>query len=159
MSEFSMTELSKSTIEPDPIVLLRRPSIVVTAADRERLLALEAHATEQMPEIAHFLKQEIERAVIIPSDAAIASSFVRMGSAVKFIDHRRDVIQHGRLVYPEEDKASPGAISVLTPIGVALLGLGPGQSIAWSRPTGETVRISLLEVDSHDTCTPEILAR
>jgi hypothetical protein len=70
---------------------------VVTSEDREHLLALKARASEQMPAVARFLVEEIEREEI-PSSAPIASSSIRR--APKFIDHRTDRIQHGILVYP-----------------------------------------------------------
>jgi regulator of nucleoside diphosphate kinase len=123
-----------------------KPPILVTSEERERLLALKTAASEELPEVARFLSEELERADIIPAGAPMPASLVRMNSAVTFLDSRTDVIQYGRLVYPEEASSSPDAISILTSTGVALLGLGPGQSITWITSSGEMQCATLLEV-------------
>jgi regulator of nucleoside diphosphate kinase len=72
-----------------------------------------------------------------------------MGSDVKFIDHEGQRIHRARLVFPEEAH-EPRFISVLSPVGSALIGLGPGQSIRWTEPGGER-SLTVLEV-SGDAC-------
>ena len=106
--------------------LAPRPPIVVISADRERLLALLRESTLEVA-TGRFLREELERADIAPPDAALAM-VVSMGSEVKFIDHVEQRVRSGRLVYPDE-ATSRHCISVLSPIGSALIGLGPGQSI------------------------------
>jgi regulator of nucleoside diphosphate kinase len=69
---------------------------------------------------------------------------VRMGSDVKFIDHEGQRIHRARLVFPEEARG-PRFISVLSPVGSALIGLGPGQWIRWTEPDGER-SLTVLEV-------------
>lgn len=123
-----------------------RPPIVLTFEDRERLLALKDSALEEMPDVVRFLMEELERADIIATSTAVASSLVTMGSVVKFIDHEIDKIQQGRLVYPDEVSDGRGLISVLTPTGSVLLGLGPGQSMSWTDGSGETRCVTVLEV-------------
>jgi regulator of nucleoside diphosphate kinase len=54
---------------------------------------------------------------------------------------RREVL----LVYPEEERAHDGHVSVLSPLGVALLGLAEGSLVAWTLPSG---RRALLRVES-----------
>ena len=51
-----------------------------------------------------------------------------------------------KLVYPEEADKGRGWISVLTPIGTALLGLGPGQSIECNFASGKTLRLGVLDI-------------
>lgn len=123
-----------------------RPPIVLTFEDRERLLALKDSALEEKPDVVRFLMEELERADIIATSTAVASSLVTMGSVVKFIDHEIDKIQQGRLVYPDEVSDGRGLISVLTPTGSVLLGLGPGQSMSWTDGSGETRCVTVLEV-------------
>ena len=103
---------------------------------------------KKAPEVARFLLEELERADIVPPSAVIASPLVRMGSEVKFIDYATDKIEQVRLVYPEEADESRGWISVLTPIGSALLGLGPGQSIECCFAGGKTLRLGVLRHSS-----------
>jgi regulator of nucleoside diphosphate kinase len=120
-----------------------RPPIVLTGADRARLAALADAATQDNPDVARFLHEELARADIVPEGAAGA---VNMGSEVKFVDHRSPKIRRCKLAYPDETNDSH-SISVLTSIGSALLGLGPGQSIHWT-DAGIEQRLTVLEVSS-----------
>jgi regulator of nucleoside diphosphate kinase len=122
----------------------QRPSIVLTALDRERLFALlgDALTTVDM-ETACFLREEIERADIAPDDIA-PNSVVRVGCSVKFVDHADARIRRVELVFPEEAQCNH-CISVLSPIGSALIGLGPGQSIRWTEQ-GRERSLAVLEV-------------
>jgi len=57
------------------------------------------------------------------------------------------------LVYPAEADISQGRISVLTPVGTALIGLRSGGSITWETPAGEARQLTVLAVrDSHPAC-------
>ena len=112
-----------------------KPAIMLISADRGRLFALTDDAAQKAPSVARFLREELERAGIVPEDTAVAR-LVTMGSEVKFIVHNSARVQSGRLVCPGETNDNR-SISVLTPIGSALLGLGPGQSISWTE-TGKS---------------------
>ena len=120
-----------------------RPPIVLTGVDRARLAALADAATQDDPDVTRFLREELARADIVPEGAA---GSVIMGSEVKFIDHRSPRVRRCRLAYPDEANDSH-SISVLTPIGSALLGLGPGQSINCIN-AGIEQRLTVLEVSS-----------
>lgn len=50
------------------------------------------------------------------------------------------------VVYPENANIDEGRISVLTPVGVALLGLSPGATISWVTRDDETRQLEVLEV-------------
>jgi regulator of nucleoside diphosphate kinase len=50
------------------------------------------------------------------------------------------------LVYPQESDAGAGKVSVLAPVGTALLGLSVGQPIEWEFPDGSRRRLKLGEV-------------
>jgi transcription elongation GreA/GreB family factor len=79
-----------------------RPPIVLTTFDREKLFALLDGALATVDsEVAHFLREEIERADIVADDVP-PNSLVRMGSEVKFIDHADEPIRRAMLVFPEE---------------------------------------------------------
>jgi regulator of nucleoside diphosphate kinase len=122
----------------------QRPPIVLTAMDRETLSALLGDSLKTMDtEVACFLREEIERADIAPDDVA-PNSVVRLGCDVKFVDHADARIRHAQLVFPEEAKCNH-CISVLSPIGSALIGLGPGQSIRWTEQ-GRERSLAVLEV-------------
>jgi regulator of nucleoside diphosphate kinase len=106
-----------------------RPPIVLVAKDHERLHALLNSSSVQDSAVGRFLREELDRADIVTGDVA-STSLVRMGCAVKFVDHASHHIRHARLVYPEEAD-SERCVSVLSPLGSALVGLGPGQSFRW----------------------------
>ena len=121
----------------------RRPPILLTVSDRERLFALldTAPATLNM-EAACFLREEIERADIVPDNVS-SNAVVRLGSDVRFVDLSDARMQQAQLVFPGE--AQHHRISVLSPIGSALIGLGPGQSICWTEQ-GRERSLAVLEV-------------
>lgn len=120
-----------------------RPSIVLTELDRETLFRLLGESEAPNAEIACLLRQEIERAEIIPEGVA-SNSVVRIGCNVKFVEHANPHVRRARLVVPEEARGND-CISVLSPIGTALIGLGPGQSISWTEH-GRERSLAVLEV-------------
>jgi regulator of nucleoside diphosphate kinase len=122
----------------------QRPPIVLTAMDREALFALLGDSSKTMDtEAVCFLREEIERADIGPDDVA-PNSVVRLGCDVKFVDHADARIRRAQLVFPKEAQYNH-CISVLSPIGIALIGLGPGQSIRWTEQGSER-SLAVLEV-------------
>jgi len=120
-----------------------RPLILLTASDCERLSALLDPVAENDSAAARFLRDEIARAEVVRGQP-VATSLVTMGSEVKFIDHHAMRVREFRLVYPEEAD-SDHCISVLSPLGSALIGLGPGQSISWPEH-GTERRLTVLEI-------------
>jgi regulator of nucleoside diphosphate kinase len=124
-----------------------RPCIVLTAMDREILSRLLGDAPAGNAETACLLREEIDRADTIPDSAAL-NSVVRLGCDVKFVEHSNPHVRHARLVLPEEARTHR-CISVLSPIGAALVGLGPGQSIRWME-RGKERSLAVLEVRAPD---------
>jgi regulator of nucleoside diphosphate kinase len=105
--------------------------IVITDLDLQRLLPmLERHAAD-----GDALDWELHRATIVSHDA-VPADIVTMNSDVVYEDCETGARRTVRVVYPEDADASRGHISVLAPIGSALLGLKVGQMIQWVLPTG-----------------------
>lgn len=121
------------------------PKIKVTAEDHVRLTGLASAAMDRMPEVASYLADELDRAQVVRSGKP-ASGFVRMGCEVEFRDDTMGKVQAVTLVYPGEADIGQGRISVLTPVGAALLGLSAGQSIDWATRTGAVKRLTVLDV-------------
>nr|WP_183435117.1 nucleoside diphosphate kinase regulator [Methylobacterium sp. R2-1] len=121
------------------------PKIKVTAEDHARLTGLASAAIDRMPEVAAYLADELDRAQVVRAGKA-AVGFVRMGCEVEFRDDTTGKVQGVTLVYPGEADISQGRISVLTPVGAALLGLSAGQSIDWATRTGAGKRLTVLGV-------------
>lgn len=122
-----------------------KPRIKMTADDHERLSRLAASAMDRAPEVASFLSDEIDRVQIVRGGTA-EGDFARMGSRVDFRDNSTGRMQSVTLVYPGDADIEQGKVSILTPIGAALIGLSKGQSIDWATRTGEIRRLTVLEV-------------
>ena len=86
------------------------------------------------------LADELDRADVLPR-AAVRDDVVTMHACVRYLDEttgeRRDVT----LVYPDETDVANGRISVLAPVGSALLGLSEGDAIDWEFPDGRRRRL------------------
>ena len=121
----------------------RKPEIAIPEEDLERLSGLAAAAFAKMPDVAEYLEGEIERAKILPRGAC-AEHVVRMGGRAVYRDETTGAIHDITLVYPNEADIGQGRVSVLTPVGAALLGLRPGQSIHWATRSGEMRRLTIL---------------
>ncbi|MFC5421393.1 nucleoside diphosphate kinase regulator [Bosea eneae] len=123
----------------------RKPKIIVGEIDHERLTGLATTALERIPEVAEELLAEMDRAKVV-APAKLPADVVRMGSFVTFDS---DSAQHRRvqLVYPGEADIEQGRISVLTPIGAALIGLAAGQSIAWTARDGKKHVLTVTAVE------------
>jgi regulator of nucleoside diphosphate kinase len=126
----------------DMSIIENRPAIVLTRSDRDRLSDLIA-ASGAPSASTEFLRQEIERAEIVAEE--VVSSLVTIGTHVQFIDHKSHRISKGRLTFPDDVQANH-AISILSPLGSALLGLGPGQSIDWIDDAGQDHRLTVVAV-------------
>ena len=121
------------------------PRITLTAADHGKLSTLVDAAMHTMPDVAHELGAELDRAHILAEGKQRADA-VHMGCQVDFRDDTTGRVQTITLVYPHEADISKGQVSVLTPIGTALIGLPLGQSIDWTTRNGETRRLTVLQI-------------
>jgi len=130
---------------PAAVTSRSKPRIRISAEDSERLSALVRAAMAAMPDVAASLADEIDRAQVLPK-ARVPGNVVRMGSLVEFRDETTGAVRTATLVYPDEADIARGKVSVLTPIGTALLGLAVGQSITWETRTGDERRLTVLDV-------------
>jgi regulator of nucleoside diphosphate kinase len=120
------------------------PPITLSSLDAARLYRLlDREAYRHLPG-ADALRDELDRAVsVAPAD--MPPGVVTMNSTVRFIDDSNGSTFELKLVYPEASGA-PNTVSVLAPIGSALLGLSVGQSIPWQVPGGRQIQLRVLEV-------------
>ena len=126
-------------------VSTRLPPIAMTMEDRKRLELLANAGMARFPQAADFLAREIERARVVEGDCN-GQHLIRMGTALSFRDDGTGQVRDVTLVYPEDADVSAGKISVLTPIGAALIGLSPGQSIEWETPAGDSRSLTVISV-------------
>ena len=92
--------------------------------------------------VDHALAEELERAIVVPPDR-IPKNLVTMNSRLIYSDESTGTTREVELVYPDEAAPMAGRISVLAPVGCALLGLSVGQSIDWNFPNGEVHRLKV----------------
>lgn len=120
------------------------PAIFIAAADYDRLTAMAESVARREPETAAFLLSELERASI--EAPPVNNPVVTMGSHVRFRDDTSGRVLDAQLVYP--DRADPGAhrISILTPVGAALIGLSEGQAMQWRGRGGKDKSLTVLKV-------------
>lgn len=127
---------------------LLKPPLVVSASDYERLAGLGAAALEHSPEVGQALLDELDRARIVV-DGEVPANVVGMNSEVTYRDETTSRIRNVRLVYPIEADIGEGRISVVTPIGAALIGVAEGYSISWRTRPGDRRVLSVLHVSRH----------
>ena len=121
------------------------PSIVVSTRDMARLEALlDSPALSRHP-AAVALAQELERAQVLPPEE-IPEGIVTMHSRVDCEDELHNEKHSLTLVYPHEADFDKGRVSILAPVGSALLGLSVGQTIDWTAPGGRKLRLRVTAV-------------
>ncbi len=127
----------------------RRPEIHVTRWDLGNIESLlSIHAARWNWRSVEYLVRELMRATIIEEsdESTLPADLVTMGSRVEYREQGREASEIVTLAYPGEREIYDDAISVLTPIGAALLGLRAGQSICFAGPDGRPVTITILRV-------------
>lgn len=120
------------------------PDIVLGASDHRQLLVLAMAGTGHSADVADDLLYELERARVVP-DSQLPGNIVGMGSHVRYRTWD-GVEREVTLVYPARANIAEGRISVLTPVGTALLGLSTGQSISWMTRDGRRQTLTVLSV-------------
>ncbi|GGN23515.1 nucleoside diphosphate kinase regulator [Shewanella putrefaciens] len=120
------------------------PNIIISEIDLERLERL----LESLPANAFpgktALEAELDRAEIVPA-TEMPDNVVTMNSLVKFSVSSSNDTFCLRLVYPK-DANGEGTISILAPVGSALLGLSQGDDIEWPGPGGTMVKVRIEEI-------------
>jgi len=123
-----------------------RSDIVLTATDERRLAQLlQAKANELERGTLELLEAELQRATIVDS-SQIPDDVVTMNSVVSFEDLETGQPSEVTLVYPSASSGTGGKVSILAPIGSALLGLSVGESIVWPVPGGRSRRLRVTAV-------------
>ena len=101
------------------------------------------------------LEAELARATIVePKD--MPSSVVTMNSTVNFIVESSKEEFTLTLVYPKNSDSSGDKISILSPVGSALLGLNQGDEIEWPKPSGGLIKVKIKEVTYQPERTGEL---
>ena len=122
-----------------------RTPITLSRLDVERIeTLLEAPALRDSP-VARKLREEFDRAEIF-EPAKMPHDVVSMNSSADCVDESSNKHHTLTLVYPKDADADAGKISVLAPVGSALLGLRVGQGIDWPGNDGRTLKLKVTAI-------------
>jgi regulator of nucleoside diphosphate kinase len=122
----------------------KRPAVHLTEADYETLFTLVDAASPQAPGVA-LLAAELDRATVVRA-ANGARSFVRLNSRVTYEDVTTGQVRDLQVGLPKDASIDDNRISVLTPVGAALIGLRPGDTFEWTDAGGRTRTLKVLSV-------------
>lgn len=124
---------------------MSRPAIIINELDAVRIdQLLEKPEYARLP-VAQALNEELDRAQILPPQE-LPHDVVSMQSDISFRDLTSGEIRRRKLVFPSQMTDSATQLSVLAPIGAALLGLQTGSKIRWTLPGGTETHIEVLEI-------------
>jgi regulator of nucleoside diphosphate kinase len=122
-----------------------QPAITISSLDLKRLDQLLDSLPPNSCAEADLLRAELERARVLDPQQ-MPPDVVTMNSRVRFRVEPSQNEYELTLVYPKDLDGSTGRISILAPVGSALLGLCVGQQIEWPALRGTTVRVRIVEV-------------
>ena len=121
------------------------PNITISTLDFARL----NHLINAFPTISQCeledLWLELDRAMVVAPEY-IPTTVATMNSTIRFIIEPMGKMFELTLSYPEDVQGKPDRISVLAPVGSALLGLAVGQQIEWPLPEGKNMQLRVLDV-------------
>lgn len=113
--------------------------IMITSNDRRRLENLFtsdlAEAIGSKPYLAN-LQSEVERSVVVESDK-VPDNVITMNSTVRFRDVDTGEVETYTLVFPNQANIAAKKLSILAPIGTAILGYRIGDIVQWQVPNGK----------------------
>ena len=129
----------------DKNTMQKDPPVIIDAAYYDRLNSMANSFLRRSPDAAERLLEEISRADILQSEE-IPPHVVNLGSQVTYRDETTGSTRTIYLVWPFEADIEQNKISVLTPVGAALIGLAEGASIGWETNSGEARQLTVLKV-------------
>lgn len=118
------------------------PSLVISQEDYQKISTILSVVET---DIADQLEEELGRAELVPSEE-LPQDIVSMNSKVTFVDLNTDKEQSVILAYPNEANIEEHKVSILAPVGAALIGLRVGQMIDWPIGGGKVRRIKVIAV-------------
>ncbi len=125
---------------------VRKPRILITTKDLEILENILGDGVGRSAG-SRLLDEELSRAVVV-NNGFNSRPFCRVGSRVTYEDLGTGVLRSVVVVLPGQANIDKGCISVLSPVGAALIGLTPGAVIGWSDESGRPHQLKLVEVEN-----------
>ncbi|HDR2468759.1 TPA: nucleoside diphosphate kinase regulator [Enterobacter roggenkampii] len=124
---------------------MSRPTIIINELDAERIDRLLEKAEFASLPVVDALNEELDRAQMCTPET-MPHDVVTMNSQVKFRNLTTGEELTRTLVYPAQMTDSSTQLSVLAPVGAALLGLRTGDTIHWELPGGASTHLEVLEL-------------
>lgn len=121
------------------------PPITVSSQDLERLYVLLERLPAENFANAAALENELMRANVLEAHE-IPPDVVTMRSIVRFVINPSGKVFELLLCYPDEMDDNPNKVSILAPIGSAILGMSVGQQIEWPAPGGGNISVRIVAV-------------
>ncbi len=118
---------------------MKKRTIYVSEKDMQRLKLLinsMMASTDNTKRDIRKLKEELNRAKVV-SIKDMPPKVVTMNSIVCIVDLDTEKEMTWRLVYPKDEDIDKGRISILAPLGTAILGFFEGDTIEWDVPSGK----------------------
>lgn len=122
-----------------------RPPITLIEDEGDLLFNLACAARDRSTMAAGLLLEELARAEFC-SPESLPADVVTMRSRVTFLDEESGEQHSVELVYPRAADMEQGRVSVLTPVGAALIGLRRGAAIDWPNRLGTLRRLTIVDV-------------
>lgn len=123
----------------------KRPVLILSSLDLQRVERLLESQPAEARAAHAALMEELERATVV-EPGAVPPTVVTMNSTVRFRTEPDGKEFERTLVYPTGMDGSAEKVSVLAPIGSAMLGLSVGESIEWPAPRGGTMTVRIMEI-------------
>lgn len=127
----------------------RRPKIVLSSTRLAELEALSEGMMRRNRDLAEQLVEELGRARIV-SPSRLRADVVDIGRKVTYHDAMTGKDHTVTLVLPQNADISNGLISVMTPIGVALIGLAEDAVFHWETRDGQRRELKIIKVHPHE---------
>lgn len=131
----------------------RRSRPVIDATLLERLETLAGAAIARLPDVAYPLVGKLTSARLL-APARLPPDVVTIGSEVLYRDHHAARDRRVTLSWPEQADIGRGSVSILTPVGAALLGLTVGDRFRWKTRGGEPRNLTVLQVTAEQGPPP-----
>jgi regulator of nucleoside diphosphate kinase len=122
-----------------------KPNIIVSSLDIERLEVLLDSLPASESGVRNRLLDELARAEVREPEE-MPADVVTMNSRVRFTIDKASEEFSLTLAYPKDISGAGEQVSVLSPVGNALIGLAAGDSIEWTRPDGALFEVTVLDV-------------
>lgn len=118
----------------------KKQNLILCKGDYEQIMALTSvNATDAM----QILEEEISDAEVVDGDTPPENT-VGLNTIVEILDLDKNTKSTIQLVLPKEANADDGKISILTPMGMAVIGLQVGQKYQWPMPNGNIKNFEVL---------------